>query len=454
MFDQMRFTAGNGSSPISGALMRALSERGELSIPALRSLSPLSDKAQVEVDKAVVQVGLERLTVVADLFSEGLTYPLSNPLSVTQIEWEAINKVGMAQRTMSPSARGEYQMPNRTFKRIPVYLTTDDFSLGIRTLLASQRVGTPLDTALVQQATRRVNEAIEDAAINGATTADGQNFQDSGYQAPGIINAPGALSVELGVDWTAAAAGDFSTGPKMLADVMTLIAIAQSQQRYGPFNLYVGTKAGQVLENDFKANGEASIRSRLETVQAGGRPIRIRVADRMPQASTGVQLALVQMTSDVIDIVDGQSPTVIPWTSLDGFTLFWLVMAIQIPRVKQDYNGGCGIVLGVNNVALMQEIETKTGVRIQGESLPFGADVPSGAHGTQGHKTKEEQERDELLKKGQSAGPKTFVMGQDVADVKTHEEADKAKADADKAKAEAEAKAKAAEHPKKDEGKK
>ncbi len=401
MFDQMRTTAGNGNSPIAGALLRALTEKGELSVPALRSLSPLSDKAQVEVDKAVIQVGLERLTFAADIMAAGLIYPLSNPLSVTQIEWEAVNKVGFAQRTMSPGARGEYQMIDRKLKRIPIYLTTDDFSVGIRTLLASQRTGTPIDTALVQQATRRVNEAIEDAAINGATTLDGQDFVDSGYNAPGLINAPGATQVELSVDWTLPAVGDFSTGPKMLADIMSLVAVAQSKQRYGPFNVYVGTKAGQVIENDFKANGDQSIRVRLESVTAGGRPIRIRVADRMPQASTGVQMALVQMTSDVVDIISGQPPTVIPWTSLDGFTLFWLVMAIQIPRIKVDYYGNSGIVLGVNNIALMRENEKKAGVRSQGESLPHGADEPSGAHGAAGTKTKAEEERDKALGKDQ-----------------------------------------------------
>jgi hypothetical protein len=393
MFDQMRFTAGNEKSPIAGALLRALTERGEISIPALRALSPLSDKAQVEVDKAVIQVGLERLTFAADIMAAGLTYPLSNPLSVTQVEWESVNKVGYAQRTMSPSARGENQLTDRKLKRIPVYLTTDDFSIGIRTLMASQRIGTPLDTSLVQQATRRVNEAIEDAAINGATTLDGQDFVDSGYNAPGLINAPGATLFELVVDWTAPAPGDFSLGAKMLADVMAMIGVMQSKQRYGPYNLYVGTKAGQVIENDFKANGDQSIRARLETVNAGGQKITIRVADRMPQAQSGVQVALVQMTNDVVDMITGQPPTVVPWTSLDGFTLYWLVMAIMIPRFKVDYYGNSGVVLGVNNIALMAATEKRTGVRIQGESLPHGADEPSGAHGAAGTKTKAEEEK-------------------------------------------------------------
>jgi hypothetical protein len=60
----------------------------------------------------------------------------------------------------------------------------------------------------------------------------------------------------------------------------------------------------------------------------------------------GAKVALVQMTSDVIDMVVGQYPTVIPWTSLDGFTIHNLVMAILIPRVRSDYNGDSGIVIG------------------------------------------------------------------------------------------------------------
>ena len=130
MFDAMRFTAMNEKSPIAGALLRALNETGELSVASLRSLSPLSDKAQVMVDKAVVEVGLERLQFAADLLAEGLVYSLPDPLSVTQLEWEKISKVGAAQRQMSPSARGENQLPTRDIERLPIYLTTDDFNRG------------------------------------------------------------------------------------------------------------------------------------------------------------------------------------------------------------------------------------------------------------------------------------------------------------------------------------
>lgn len=348
MYDHMRYTAASDKSPIAGALLRALGETGELSIPALRALSPLSDKAQVLVDKAVVNVGLERLIFAADLLDAGLTFPLSDPLSVTQLEWEAISKAGGAQRTMSPSARGENQLPDRAIHRLPIYVTTDDFSIGIRTLKMSQRVGTPLDMTLVEQATRRVNEAIEDAAINGATTLDGQPLVVAGYDAPGLLNAPNANAYSLTADWTGANVIG-TTGPAMLVDVLAMISALQADRKYGPYNLYVGTKAGNLLESDFKVNTTDTIRQRIERIQAGGRGLTIRVADQMPNAATGKQVAMCQMTSDVVQMVTGQQPTVIPWTSLDGFTLYWLVLAIMVPRMRSDYDGNSGVVVGTKS---------------------------------------------------------------------------------------------------------
>ena len=315
-----------------------------LSIPELRAASPLEENAQRVVDHAVVEVGLERLQLAADIMAAGLTYPLTDPLSVMEVQWEQISKTGGAQRSMNPSARGENQLPDRRPKRVPIYLTTDDFSVGIRTLKASQRIGQPLDTTLVKQATRRVNESIEDAAINGAGLTVGGNDTTPSLTY-GLLNAPNANTKALSVDWTADNVVG-TTGPDMLNDVLGMISILQADFKFGPYNLYVGTKAGNVINGDFKANTVGTIRQRLEQIEAGGRNLQVRVADRMPNAATGQQIALVQMTDDVCDMIVGQSPTVVPWTSNDGFTLFWLVMAIMIPRFRDDYDGNSGVCIG------------------------------------------------------------------------------------------------------------
>ena len=367
---EMRFMAGAapnwaGANPLQNVIMRALTEAGGWSVEAMRrpgyrmmetvqnelrefrTLGPLPDKAQVAIDRAVVEVGLERLTLVADLLARGLTYPLTDPLSVAQLEWHAISRVGAAQRTMRPDARGENKLPNMTPYRLPIYLTTDKFSLDIRTLRMSQRVGVPLDTSLVKQCTRAVNEAIEDAAINGATTLDGQPLAVAGYTAPGLLNAPGVETRNL----TAAAWHSVPAGATVFSEVMAMIALLQANKKFGPYVLYVPTIIGNALDADYNATNNAqglTIRQRLlqiESLQA------VRVADLMPAGNgatptIGAKVALVQMTSDVVDVVVGQPPTAIPWTSLDGFNINNLVMAIMIPRVRSDIDGNSGIAIG------------------------------------------------------------------------------------------------------------
>jgi len=354
MVKEMRFTANSQASPFNDVVGRALAEAGGWSITAMRrpgfqkmeavegeagfrALAPLVDKAQVVIDRAVVEVGQQRLTLVADLLNAGLTYNLSDPLSVAQLEHYTMSKVGAAQRTMSPEARGEFKLPIVAPNRLPIYLTTDDFAIDIRTLKTSQRVGTPLDTTLVKQCTRAVNEAVEDAAINGATTLDGQALSVGGYSAPGILNAPNAEAATL----TATAWDATTVGATILAEVQAMIAQLQANKKFGPYRLYIPTVVSNALDTDYSTSTSTVTTIRARLMQLDGLQA-IRTADMMP----ATKVVLIQMTSDVIDLVVGQPPTVIPWTSLSGFTIHNLVMAIMVPRVRSDAAGDSGIVVG------------------------------------------------------------------------------------------------------------
>lgn len=309
---------------IASALMRS-----GMSIENLRALSPLTEDAQKVIDNAVVQVGMDRLVIAADILAAGLTFNLTDPLSVLEVQWDSANRAGSARRVMNPSARGENQLPDRLPNRIPVYLTTDDFNMGIRLLKASERAGMPLDVTQVGNATRNVNEAIEDATINGA------GVQQDGYTTPGLLNAPGAnhFGYSGGTSWNTA------SGEVILANVMGMIAEAQTAKKWGPYNLYLPTSYGNAVNADFKANGSLTI---LQRIQALPQIASVKVADQLPADRT----ILMQMTSDVVDMIYGMAPTVIPWTSVDGFVLYWMVMAVMVPRVRADYNGASGIVVG------------------------------------------------------------------------------------------------------------
>lgn len=316
-----------------GGLQSAiLQSNGDLA--QVRALAPLPKDAQELIDNAVVNVALERLTVAADVMAAGLTFALPGWLGVMELYWENAAKIGDARRTMTPGSRGERQMPDRLPERLPIYATLDDFSFNIRVLLASQNGGSPLDVTGVEQATRRVNESIEDAFINGADmTVDGK-------EAPGLLNAPNANS-QLFIDnesWT----NVNHSGEDILADVLNMKLAAHADNQFGPYNLYVPTAYDVKLDEDFKSESDKTIRQRLLEIDGIG---SISAADRLPVDT----VVLVQMTNETIQAVVGQEPTTVNWTDGSGWEQFFVVMACVIPRVRSDYDGQSGIVIGTPN---------------------------------------------------------------------------------------------------------
>lgn len=334
-----RFSVVGGGSQIPATLPRAYGDAllHGASIADLRSFAPLPDEAQRLIDKTTLDVGLERLTVAADLLSAGLTFPISDPLSVLEVYWESQSKVGGAQRTMNPGARGENQLLDRTGYRIPIYCTTDDFQLGIRLLRASARANTPLDLSHAKQALRRINEAIEDATLNGATTNAGTAIAVGGFSAPGLLNHSAVNTYA----YTGNEAWDNSghTGEEILLDVLAMVQKLQDDFYFGPYNLYVTGSYMLKLMQDFKAASDKTILQRLLEIPF----IRsIKVADRLPANKT----LLVQMTDDVVDVIVGQEPTILSWESANGMERHFMAMAIVVPRVKADYDGNSGVCVG------------------------------------------------------------------------------------------------------------
>src|ERR1017187_1347946 len=65
MYDNLRFTAANGRSPLAKAILRSAQAGGGIYVPTVddmreagfRALSPLSDKAQVVAERASVGMG-------------------------------------------------------------------------------------------------------------------------------------------------------------------------------------------------------------------------------------------------------------------------------------------------------------------------------------------------------------------------------------------------------------
>lgn len=332
--NRLDITRGGAGAPPA---LRALVE-GRVTVADLRAMRPLPENAQKLIDDAVIRVGLDRLAIVGDIISEGLTFNVGDDFwGITQLQWDEISETGGARRTMEPLARGENGIPQRRPRTVPLFLTWDNFELGIRTMRASQRGNAPLDVSIIEQKTRRVNEAIEDVMINGL---DETAF---GFSAPGLLNAPNASTYAYagGEAWNAAG----KTGQEILDDVLAMIDLARADRMFGPYNLYVPTNYGNALNKNFSdgvTTFDKSVRARLEEIVAGGRNLRVREADMLPANRT----VLLQMTSNVVDVVIGQQPTVISWEGPSGLDMFWLILACVVPRLKTTYTDQSGVVVG------------------------------------------------------------------------------------------------------------
>jgi uncharacterized linocin/CFP29 family protein len=275
-------------------------------------------------DTAVISVARRRLVGVADLIAMGLTYNVPDALGVTQIVWEQISTMTAAEISMSglsqtPNDRQEFNLLS-----LPLPIIHKDFNINIRQLHSSRRIGTPLDVTQAELSSRIVSEGIESILFAG-TLVLGTNNQIYGY-----TTAPHRSTGSVTAPWATA------TGTQIVTDTLAMIAALVADNMYGPYAMYVPSAVYTAMGADFKAFGDKTILSRV---------LEIPGISSIKQSKdlTASNIILVQMTSDVIDMVDGMQPTTVEWETDGGMIVNFKVMAIMVPRVKFDYVNQSGI---------------------------------------------------------------------------------------------------------------
>ena len=319
---------GNSGRWAGEQLLRALSRGEELSPGALRSLDTLPRDAWLQLDNTIVQAASTRLQAVADLIAANLTVPLPNALGRTVFGYESLSDMNPASVSMDGMATSENDRAEFTFNSLPVPITHKDFFLNIRTLAASRIRNEPLDTTQAAIAGRKVAEQVETMLISGS-----KSF--AGLPIYGYTTHPKRNTISFGVNgaWSQSA----KTGDNILADVLAMIALAESGFYYGPYWLYVPRNASTKLETDFKANGSLSIIQRLQEIRGIS---RVEYLDMLPADN----IILLQPTPDVVSLVDGEQPQSVQWDVNGGFGVNFKVFAIQVPLIRADAAGNSGIV--------------------------------------------------------------------------------------------------------------
>ena len=327
------------------------------------------------LDQVVLRASRYRLRAAKDL-AESNTYGGFNGMSKIILEHETMSDPGEAMVDMDGLTPGRTDTPLFQLQGVPLPITHCDFWYDSRRLAISRNTGTPLDTVMGEAAGRRVGETIEKTTIGvqagpiygGASTYTGGYGRTS--QVYGYITFSNRLTSTAG--YLPTGNGRSGTGWKpsdTLADVLAYIDLLKAGKFFGGYMLYHSNDWDKYLDNDYILTGgnvaTQTLRQRLydigreDNVGEGELIKGVRRLDLLPAATLNSLLGpggesitttypftmiLVQMTPDVARMVNGMDITTVQWESVGGMRLNFKVMCIQVPQIRADYYGNCGIL--------------------------------------------------------------------------------------------------------------
>lgn len=298
-----------------------------------RANSQLRKDEWKRIDDSLKRVSQQTRVLVQDLIDAGLTIPLD--LGTLRFEWEDVDDTGDAAIDMSATEGGEEDLPDFGLNGVPLPIAHKSARFNARKLRASRNRGEPLDTTTVTQATRAVNEKLEDVLVNGVP-----NLTVDGDSVDGYTTHPDRAAVTGNADWTV----DSTTADNMIDDVMSTIEALENQNRGRVnVNFYIDRSRFQAIraENagtDDKRGVLQLVRDRLES--EGDFPgVTFKRADFL---SAGEAVA-VEMVEDNVQLAVPSDVQTVEWGSQGGLVQHVKVMASMIPVLKSDRAGQMGL---------------------------------------------------------------------------------------------------------------
>lgn len=317
---QVDFLSGIGTQSVRGSggvAARLLASNFNTS--ALRTNDILRKDEWIQYDQALVDVARVRLGIVEDLMSRGLRFPLTNALAKTRLEWERISDMEDAEISMAGVTESEYDRVVFDLQFMPIPIVHKSFTVNIRHLEASRTTGEAVDVTQARLSMRKVAEFIENMFVNGST------FTALGGSILGFTTAPNR-NTGTGLDWSNTAG---VTGEQIVQQVLDMMAALEADNFYGPYGLYIPQVFNNRLQDDYKANSDRTIAERIAALDGLSfvRPTTFLAANNA---------VMLQLSSDVVDVIDGMQPRLLQWDTHGGLSVNFKVMSIILPRMRSD----------------------------------------------------------------------------------------------------------------------
>lgn len=333
-----------------------------------RSLGSLPEEAWRKIDDRVLAVAKSELVGIKDLMSRGDLVRTIDGMGMSVLTINRISEVGEASMAATPDNRGMSGALNYDTINLPMAVTYKDFIVNTRQVSSSNRAGTGLQMDLIDESVRAVTRKLEHTLFAGdfvmaGTTIKGYVPFAQGLTEAIVLDDSGtviplpARNAGTGKSWhrlvpTPAADVPWSSATNdaqdIFKDVNTMVHQSMMQNHYGPWVLYVPAEYDTRLNEDYFVSGtggayspSASIRSRLKMING----LQEVTMSRDLPVNT---VALVEMTSSNIELINGMSLSVGDWEApgSKNWEHLFKAVTITVPFLKADQKNQSGIVIG------------------------------------------------------------------------------------------------------------
>jgi uncharacterized linocin/CFP29 family protein len=308
-----------------GAFYKSMPARlleANLQINALRTNTLLHKDEWELLDRRVVAISAVVLNAIADLRALGLTTNLGG-LGVLVSQYEQVSDMNDANVNMAVEDDDEEDRVNFPLIGVPVPIVSKGFRIDARSLSASRRNGSNIDTTHVDTATRKVAEKLEEIFFVGSTVVQ------RGQSIYGVTNHPARNIISGGATW--------GTATNIYPNVLAMVAGLQGDNYYGPYRMYLNP-AQYIQTWALNANTFEPIINTIQRLPGFG-PGSVKAANFVPAG----QAIMVNMTTDVVDVAIGQDIAPVEWETKGGLVTHYKVLAAMVPRVKSDAAGRSGV---------------------------------------------------------------------------------------------------------------
>lgn len=305
----------------------------------------------IHMEKRLLLATRQPLRAWADL-SAASSIGGFDPMAKMTYEYEAMSDPGEVITSMDGRASGRNLAPEFVTDSVPLPIDFVDFTIGQRNDLISRNSGTPISTAALEAGGRRIAEKVEDRVIGLVTgpiygTRTGFHAHRQASAIYGYANFPQRqIKTDLNTP-------NGNNPDDTLDDTLEMRELLYNAGFSGPFMLYHSTDWNQYMDADYGKIGTGSsygfapsktLRARLREVE----DIQdVRQLRRLTSSGGNpFTMLMVNMDSQTADAINAVTPRTIQWQK-DPWELNFRVYSVgQVPVLKYDYNGNCGIVHG------------------------------------------------------------------------------------------------------------